>query len=119
MSQANAWSGDWNGPGGGGAGDITFSSNTTGAWDLTIIDTKKDGHCAQVRLAIDRPGWSDYDISWGPKACGYQQGVHWKDSHSTSGGTKMRSIKIQQCRLHSDNSDKKCEEVKRVYNPKY
>ncbi|MFI8356840.1 hypothetical protein [Streptomyces cyaneofuscatus] len=117
-TQAFAWSGSWNGPGGGGAGDINFTSNTSANWDMTIIDTKSDGYCTRVKLIIDRPGWSD-TVKYGTPVCGYQVGKNWKDSTSTTGGTKMRSIKIQQCRLHSDYSDETCQQVKQISNPKY
>ncbi|MEV0445953.1 hypothetical protein AB0I84_31560 [Streptomyces spectabilis] len=118
VTQASAWGGSWNGPGGGGAGDINFSSNRKASWDLTVIDAKKDGYCARIRLVVDRPYWSDYDL-YGPLACGHQKAKKWKGSHSTSGGTKMRSLKIEQCRLHSDQSKETCKEVKRISNPKY
>ncbi len=119
ITQASAWSGDWNGPGGGGGGDITFSSNTTASWDFTIVDTHKDGFCTRAKIIVDRPNWSDVPRYQTNYACGYQQGVRWKSSYSTTGGTKMRSLKIEQCILHSDGDDEVCQEQVRVYNPKY
>ncbi|MBQ0882592.1 MULTISPECIES: hypothetical protein [Streptomyces] len=117
-TQAAAWGGDWNGPGGGGGGTISFSSKTTATWDFTVVDTKSDGYCTRVKIIVDRPHWTDIPV-YQPPVCGYQQGAQWKKTYSTQGGTDMRSLKIQQCRLHSDYSDETCQEVKRVYNPKY
>ncbi|MGW4889276.1 hypothetical protein [Streptomyces murinus] len=119
MSQAFAWSGDWNGPGGGGAGDISFSSNTTASWDFTVIDTKSDGYCTRMKIIVDRPYWTDVPLYQTNYACGYQKATHWKDSYSTTGGTKMRSLKLQQCRIHSNGDDETCSQVAQVSNPKY
>lgn len=118
VTPALAWSGDWNGPGGGGGGSITFSSNTTASWSFTVVDTKSDGYCTRVMIVVDRPNWTDIPVYQDP-VCGYQQGAGWDRTYSTTGGTYMRSLKILQCRLHSDRSDETCQEMHRVYNPKY
>lgn len=119
VTQAFAWSGDWNGPGGGGGGSISFSSNTKASWNFTVIDTKSDGYCTRMKMTVDRPYWSDIPLYQTKYACGYQKGVTWKDSYETTGGTKMRSLKLLQCRIHSDGDDETCSEVKKVSNPKY
>lgn len=116
VTQALAWGGSWNGPGGGGAGDINFSSVRDVSYNLTVIDSLADGYCTQTRLIYDRPYWTDvYHAS--PLVCGNQTAINWSGSYNAGGGISLRSVKIEQCRLHSDYSGRSCSVVKTIDNP--
>jgi hypothetical protein len=108
---ADSWTGDINGPGGGAAGTASVGAGGDAKINMTTIDTKRDGLCAQLRVIFDLPLFPDRSYD-GPKVCGFQVGKTWKETIRESSTTN--GIKLQMCKVDSDGSDRHCETKKYV-----
>ncbi|MGI5258779.1 hypothetical protein [Streptomyces angustmyceticus] len=109
-AQADSWDGVVNGPGGGASGKIKVGfGEVTQNW--TVIDSKADGYCAQLRIIIDIPRFPDRNKD-SRRACGNQTTRKYKNSFTET--KTMNGVKIQMCRVHSDGSDRHCETKKYV-----
>ncbi|MEV8310773.1 hypothetical protein AB0P36_26315 [Streptomyces flavidovirens] len=115
-ASAATWNGSINGPGGGAGGSVKLtkeSGSTSAVVRVTIIDTKKDGYCAAMRIIFDKP-FTDYSYD-SPKACGHQVGKTW-NKDILYGSNSVRRAKLQMCRVHSDGSGRHCETKAYVEN---